>query len=912
MAPGQVLRTVLREAGVHSVKKGCDAGDCGACSVLVDGEPVHSCIWPAHRLDGRAVTTAAGLGTVGHPHPVQQAFVDAAGFQCGFCTAGMVVTASTLTEADHDDLPRLLKGNLCRCTGYRAIGDAICGVANTTTPAAGTAVGQSTTAPAALRVVTGGEEYTLDFRSPTKLLHLAVLGSPHPHARVVSIDVSAAEAMPGVHAVLTHHDSPATLFSTGRHEDREDDPDDSLVIDPVLRFRGQRVAAVVAESVREARLALEAVVVEYELLPAVFDPEQARRPGAPLLHGEKTSEVSRIAFPERNTVAAMHGETGDVEAALAAADVTVEGTWRTQRVSHAALETHATRGWLDDDGRLVLRTSSQVPFLVRDEVAHVFGLPQESVRVFTKRVGGGFGGKQELLTEDLVTLAVLRTGRAVQYEMSRDDEFTVVPTRHPMRVRVRLGATRDGLLTAMHVDQLMDTGAYGNHGIGVMYHSVHESTSVYRCENKRVDAESVYTNNLPSGAFRGYGLGQVVFGVESAMDELARELGLDPFELRRRNVVVPGDPMVVTDPDEETDLLYGSYGLDQCLDLVERALATPSDDPAVTAADVVPEGPSWSVGTGMALAMIATMPPRGHFADTSVALRPDGGYDVAVGTAEFGNGTTTVHGQLVATVLGTTPDRVTIRQSDTDVARYDTGAFGSAGVVVAGKALLAAAQKLRAAMVERALDLTGGAASVVDGGPLPEVVTGGVVVTRASRTPGGDPEHVVVDAGQLLAAGPLSADGSHDGTPRSVAFNVHAFRVAVDRSTGEVRMLRSIQAADAGTVLNPEQLRGQVEGGTAQAIGTALYEEVLLDEEGRVTTTALRNYRVPKFSDVPRTEVLFAATHDDLGPLGAKSMSEAPYNPVAPALANAIRDALGVRPYELPMSRDRLWRLARG
>jgi putative selenate reductase molybdopterin-binding subunit len=215
-------------------------------------------------------------------------------------------------------------------------------------------------------------------------------------------------------------------------------------------------------------------------------------------------------------------------------------------------------------------------------------------------------------------------------------------------------------------------------------------------------------------------------------------------------------------------------------------------------------------------------------------------------------------------------------------------------------------------MVERALDLTGGAASVVDGGSLPEVVTGGVVVTRASRTPGGDPEHVVVDAGQLLAAGPLSADGSHDGTPRSVAFNVHAFRVAVDRSTGEVRMLRSIQAADAGTVLNPEQLRGQVEGGTAQAIGTALYEEVLLDEEGRVTTTALRNYRVPKFSDVPRTEVLFAATHDDLGPLGAKSMSEAPYNPVAPALANAIRDALGVRPHELPMSRDRLWRLARG
>ena len=904
VAPGQVLRTVLREAGVHGVKKGCDAGDCGACSVLVDGDPVHSCIWPAHRLDGRVVTTAAGLGTPEHPHPVQQAFVDAAGFQCGFCTAGMVVTASTFTEADRDDLPRLLKGNLCRCTGYRSVGDAICGVSNTATPAAGTAVGQSAKAPAGLRVATGTEEYTLDFRTPTKLLHLAVLGSPHAHARVVSIDATAAEAMPGVHAVLTHHDSPATLFSTGRHEDREDDPDDSLVLDPVLRFRGQRVAAVVAESVRDARLALDALVVEYELLPAVFDPEEARRPGAPLLHGEKTSEASRIAFPERNTVAAMHGETGDVEAALAAADVTVEGTWQTQRVSHAALETHATRGWLDDDGRLVLRTSSQVPFLVRDEVAHVFGLPEDRVRVFTKRVGGGFGGKQELITEDLVTLAVLRTGRAVQFEFSREDEFTVAPTRHPMRVRVRLGASADGVLTAMHVDQLMDTGAYGNHGIGVMYHSVHESTSVYRCANKRVDAESVYTNNLPSGAFRGYGLGQVVFGVESAMDELARRLGLDPFELRRRNVVVPGDAMVVTDPDEETDLLFGSYGLDQCLDLVEQALAGPSDDPAVAAVDVVPDGPTWSVGTGMALAMIATMPPRGHFADTSVELRADGGYDIGVGTAEFGNGTTTVHAQIVASALGTTPDRVSIRQSDTDVARYDTGAFGSAGVVVAGKALLAASLKLRAAMAERALEAAGGAAPVHDGAAAPEVVDGGVVVHRASGP-------VLVGVDRLLADGPLRADGSHDGTPRSVAFNVHGFRVAVDRATGEVRMLRSVQAADAGTVLNPEQLRGQVEGGTAQAIGTALYEEVVLDGEGRVLTSAFRNYRVPKFSDVPRTEVLFASTHDELGPLGAKSMSEAPYNPVAPALANAIRDALGVRPHELPMSRDRLWRLAR-
>jgi CO/xanthine dehydrogenase Mo-binding subunit/aerobic-type carbon monoxide dehydrogenase small subunit (CoxS/CutS family) len=905
--PGQVLRTLLREHGVTSVKKGCDAGDCGACSVLLDGVPVHSCITPAHRLEGRVVTTAAGLGTPEQPHPVQRAFAEAPGFQCGFCTAGYVVTASALDDDRLADRHRALKGNICRCTGYRAIEDALDGVRNTTCASAGEAVGTSVVAPAAMRIVTGSEEYTLDVRRTEALLHLAVLGSPHPHARIVSIDTSAAEALPGVHLVLTHHDDPGVLFSTGRHDSRLDDPDDTRVLDRVLRFRGQRVAAVVADSVRVAERACALLRVEYELLPSVHDVDTARGPSAPLLHGDKTTAEHRIAEPGRNVVAALHGETGDVEAALASAAATVEGTWTTGRVSHAALETHATRGSLDRDGRLVLRTATQVPFLVRDEIAHVFGLDPSRVRVVAKRVGGGFGGKQEMLTEDLVTLAVLRTGRSVQYEFSRRDEFTIAPTRHPMRVRVRLGAEASGRLTAMHVDQVMDTGAHGNHGVGVMFHSVSESVAVYRCPAKRVDAESVYTNNLPSGAFRGYGLGQVVFAIESAMDELARRLDLDPFELRRRNVVVPGDPLVVTDPDEQDDLRWeGSYGLDQCLDLVEDALRAPL--PEVPAMDGPPLDPptadgsgDWAYGTGIALAAIATMPPRGHHAHATVEATTDGRYRIGVGTAEFGNGTTTVHTQLVATALGTTPDRVDVHQSDTDAAQYDTGAFGSAGVVVAGKALFAAAEDLREQLTARALRIVAAHTPRAASGPLGpavEVLPGGVRV--------GDE---VVGHAELLAEGPLVAHGSHDGTPRSLAFTVHGARVAVHRPTGEVRVLHSVQAVDAGTVLNPEQLRGQVEGGAAQAMGSALYEEVVLDDTGRVTTDAFRSYRVPKISDVPRTEVRFAVTHDPLGPLGAKSMSEAPYNPVAPAVANAVRDAIGVRPYRLPMTRDRVWAL---
>ena len=850
-SPSQCLRTYLRDHGHFEVKKGCDTGDCGACSVLVDGTPVHSCVYPAFRASGHEVTTVAGLGTPDEPHPMQRRFLDAAGFQCGFCTAGMITTTSALTPEQLDDLPEHLKGNLCRCTGYRSITDALAGAVNV--KKAGGA-GDSVGAPAGMRVVTGTEQYTMD-HAPEGLLHMAVLRSPVPHARIASIDTVAAEAIAGVRLVLTHHDGPSVPFSTARHEDRTDDPDDSLVLDDTVRFVGQRVAAVVADTAALAEKACGLIHVEYAELAAVFDPEDARMAGAPLVHGDKVADA-RIADASRNLVAELHGGVGDVDAGLSEAresgGAVVGGRWTTQRVQHAHLETHGSTGWRDEAGRLVIRTSSQVPFLVREELCHVFGLDRGQVHVFTRRVGGGFGGKQEMLTEDLVALAVLRLGQPVRYEFSRADEFTSAPCRHPFRVDATVAAGPDGILTALAVDVLLDAGAYGNHSPGVMFHGCGESVTVYRCPNKRVDAEAVYTNGIPSGAFRGYGLGQVIFAVESALDELAQRLDVDPYELRRRNVVVPGDPFVDSHVADD-DLMYGSYGLDQCLDLVQRAMD--SDDGAPP-----PDGPQWRVGEGMAVAMIATIPPRGHFADASVSLEADGDFTVSVGTAEFGNGTSTVHAQIVASEFGVGADRVRLRQSDTDATVYDTGAFGSAGTVVAGLAVQAACHDLRSAL-----------------GATPDVR-------------------------------PLVGHGRHDGTPRSVAFNVQAFRVAVNVETGVVRILRSVHAADAGVVMNPEQCRGQVEGGVAQAIGTALYEEMRTGPDGGVTTKELRNYHIPQLADVPITEVYFADTHDALGPFGAKSMSESPYNPVAPALANAIARACGARLHQLPMTPARVWR----
>jgi CO/xanthine dehydrogenase Mo-binding subunit/aerobic-type carbon monoxide dehydrogenase small subunit (CoxS/CutS family) len=883
--PGQCLRTFLRDLGCFGVKKGCDAGDCGACTVMVDGDPVHSCLFPAYRAKGRAVTTIEGLAKNGALHPVQEAFLQAQGFQCGFCTPGMVITAASLNQSQRQDLDWALKGNICRCTGYGAIESAIRGVRQTEQAAAGAACGKSVSAPAARAVVTGAARYTMDY-APPGLLHLKLLRSPHAHARITAIRKDDALAVPGVRAVLTYEDCPKKFYSTARHEDERADPDDTLLLDNIVRFIGQRVAAVVADSEAAAEAGCRKLVVEYELLPAVLDPDAAMRPGAPVIHDKGPD--SRIGNPQRNIAGEIHGHVGDVDAAFAAADAIYEGTYVTQRVQHAHLETHCAIGWLDEAGRLTLRTSSQTPFLTRRALAHLFDLDPAKVRVFCERIGGGFGAKQEMLVEDIVALAVLETGRPVKLEFTREEQFIGATTRHPMRVRIKAGARRDGVLTAMEMAVLSNTGAYGNHGFAVLNHACGEVFGVYRCANKKIDGYAVYTNTVPAGAFRGYGLPQTNFAVESAMDELARRLDIDPIDFRLRNVVKPGDAMISTGSEEGHDVEFGSYGLDQCLALVKDAIergggltAPPSDD--------------WLVGQGVALGMIDTVPPFGHFADASVRLRDDGVYQLVVGTAEFGNGTSTVHRQIAATVLGATMDGIHVLQADTDNGGHDTGAYGSTGTVVAGRATQLACEALRAEILKFAAAEAGGAAeewSLTDG---------------AATRPGRRMPLAELAASARAQGRDLTASGRSNGTPRSVAFNVQAFRLAVNKRTGAIKILRSVHAADAGRVINPMQCRGQVEGGVAQSLGAALYEEMMIDATGRVTNPTLRNYHLPQFGDVPRTEVLFADTTDTIGPFGAKSMSESPYNPINAAIGNALADATGIRFCQTPFKPDRIF-----
>lgn len=882
--PGQCLRTFVRSLGWHGVKKGCDAGDCGACTVWLDGDPVHSCITPAFRAEGRQVTTIEGLGTPENLHPMQRQFRDAPGFQCGFCTAGMIMTATTFTDEQKQNLPRALKGNLCRCTGYRAIEDAVNGVIGIEEALPGAAIGTSVAAPAGTDVVTGRAEYTMDTEIEG-MLFLKVLHSPHAHARIVSIDKTAALAVPGVYRVYTWEDVPRKRFNTALHTDHLVDPDDTMILDNVMRFVGQRVVAVLADSVAAAEEGCRLVDVSYEVLPAVFDPEQAMSDDAPQLH---SSQDPFIRDPKHNVLIELHSEIGSVAAGFAEADVIHEATYFTPRVQHAHLETHGSITWMED-GRLHVRTSSQSPSICKLKLSYLFDLRPDQLRVFCKRVGGGFGGKQEAISEDLAALATLDTSRPVCFEYTREEEFTTASPRHPMRITVKLGAKSDGTLTAFQFRNVSNTGAYGNHGSETLF-AGGAALMQYRCPNKKFDAWAVYTNTVPSGALRGYGMTQPTFAAESAMTELAIALDMDPMELRRRNVIRPGDALlaIVEQPD---DVTFTEDGLTACIDVVDAALHR--------SADGHPLGPDWLIGTGAASSIHETAPPTDHISEAWATLRDDGSYEIAVGTVEFGEGTSTAHVQIAATALATTPSRVHLVQSDTDRTGFDTGAFASAGLSVAGNAVHKASTALRDSILRFA------------------AVHMGVDVGSCSM----DRDGVKCGDGrlgltELLAAAHerrvrFSVSRKAYGSPRSLSSNAHGFRIAVHRITGEIRILYSVHATDAGVVINPAQVRGQIEGGVAQAIGFALTENYHVDENGAMANPNLRNYRIPTFADVPHTEIHLVESSDSVGPLGAKGIAESNVNPVAPALANALHDATGVRYRELPFTPERIYRQLR-
>ena len=881
--PGQCLRTFLRDLEVFGVKKGCDAGDCGACTVWIDGKPFHSCLVPAFRGEGRKITTIEGLaqtcGDGADMHPVQKAFCEAQAFQCGYCAAGMVMTVASLSPEQHEDLPHALKGNLCRCTGYRSIEDALHGRSNIEEDVAGKALGASLPNPFSDAILTGKAHYTMDIAVPG-LLHLKVLRAPHAHARITGIDKTKALAVPGVVAVYTWEDVPRRLYSTALHEDHLVDPDDTYMLDNVVRFAGQRIAAVVAETEGAAEAGCRALHVDYELLPAVFDPVDAMAPGAPLLHDKD------VLTDNGNIYCDLHGEIGNVAKGFAEADVVHEATYSTSRVQHVHLETHGSIAWQGEDKRWHVRTSSQGPFAAQKKLCYLMGLRTRDLHVFTDRVGGGFGGKQEMISEDLVLFATMKLGRPVKWEWTREEEFIGATTRHQMTTTVKIGAKKDGTLTALDVRVVSNTGAYGNHGSETLAAAMASPIAAYRCENKKGVGYAVYTNMVPGGGFRGYGASQTTFAIECAIDDLARKLDIDPMTMRRKNVVRPGDN-IESIWKEPSDASFGSYGIDECLDTVERELAKGNGVEK-------PAGEDWAAGTGVALAMLECGPPTEHRSAAEMRLQADGGYHLAVGSCEMGNGIATAHQQIAASIVGVRARDIHVVIADTDRTPYDTGTFASTGTVVAGKAVHLTAEAMREDILDFASRHTGAdrANCRLDNDA---VICGNKRVPLAElHAAGAKVEHRFTVARKAYLS------------PRTIAFNVQGVRLAVHRVTGEIRILHSVHAADIGRPINPMQCRGQLDGAITMGYGWALTENMVHDD-GHMVNAQIRNYRIPAWADAPRTDLFLAGTVDAIGPLGAKSQGECAINPVAPAVSNALADATGVRFAHLPFTPDRLF-----
>ena len=652
------------------------------------------------------------------------------------------------------------------------------------------------------------------------------------------------------------------------------------MLDNVARFAGQRIAAVVAESEGAAEAGCRALEVDYEILPAVFDPVQAMEPSAPVLHQKD------VITSTGNIFCTLEGEIGDVAKGFKEADAVHEMTYSTSRVQHVHLETHGSIAWKGDDNRWHVRTSSQAPFAARTKLAYLMGIPARDLHVFTERVGGGFGGKQEMISEDLVLFATMKLGRPVKWEWTREEEFIGATTRHQMTTKVRIGAKKDGTLTALDVQVVSNTGAYGGHGSETLAASMGSPLAAYRCDNKKGVGHAVYTNMVPAGGFRGYGASQTTFAIECALDELARLLAMDPFAMRRKNVVKPGDN-VESIWKEPSDSSFGSYGITECLDIVERELAKGNGV-------AKPDGADWAEGTGVALAMMDCGPPTEHRSGAAMSLLADGTYHLAVGSSEMGNGITTAHKQIAASIVGVRAGDIDIINADTDRTPYDTGTYASTGTVVAGKAVHVTAEALRQDILDFASRHTGTDRDKCQ-------VDNDAVVCGNKR----------ISLSELFAAGAKVGHRFEVSrraylSPRTIAFNVQGVRLAVHRVTGEIRILHSVHAADIGFPINPMQCRGQLDGAIAMGYGWALSENMVHDE-GHMVNPQLRNYRIPAFADTPRTDIFFADTHDTIGPLGAKSQGECGINPVAPAIANALVDATGMRFAHLPFTPDRLY-----
>jgi CO/xanthine dehydrogenase Mo-binding subunit len=733
--------------------------------------------------------------------------------------------------------------------------------------------------------VAAATAYAADWAMPG-MLHAAVLRSPYPSARIVKLETAGAARMPGVAVVLTAKDVPRNTLST-------DVPGQTTSVGPLratlhvlaherVRHQGEPVALVAAETLEQARAAAEAIEVEYEALPGVFSPEAALAPGAPRVH------------EAGNLLAHWRIARGDLAAAFACAAVVVEGDYATQLVDAAYLEPEAGVAWIDADGVITIRVSTQVIEHFRD-VAEALQVPQNRVRVIGAYLGGGFGGKEDVTVEVYLGLLALKTGRPVKMVWTRAESLLARAKRHPYRMRYRTGALASGEIVAQRIELLADAGAYAYLSALVLLYSTVTAAGPYRVPAIEVEARAAYTNNVPTSAMRGFGAMQTVFAYESQLDRLARELRLDPVAVRRVNALRRGDRLPVGQVVETHVALP---------ELAERAWAA-------LGAPTPPRAPHVRVGRGLA----CNFQPYGRivwlhdWASAWVGFEMDGSLVVRCGVPDVGGGQASSLAQIAAEVLGVDFDRVAVHIADSALTPLAGTTTASRQLYMSGNAVLKAARELRAQILAVAAPLLG----VVDATTLD--IADGAVVARDGRTlelaevlrqcarAGVPRSHLAVY--HAPAGEPVDlATGSGKVFP-DYTFGAHAAEVEVDTETGAVRVLKYAAAHDVGRAINPQSVEGQIQGGAVQGLGYGLMEEVIADE-GINLTTSFASYLIPSAADVPDVEPIVVESGEGLGPFGARGIGEPPIGPPAAAVANAIADATGARVTRLPLTAERV------
>ncbi|WP_099824595.1 molybdopterin-dependent oxidoreductase [Oceaniglobus indicus] len=878
-APGERLSYSLRERlGARDVKVGCNAGDCGACTVLVDGAPVCACLMPTQQAAGRAVDTLTGVLDTDEGRALVQSFQDHQAAQCGICTPGMMVSAVALLREvprpSEDQVTDALAGVLCRCTGYRKIIDAVRGLP--AGPMGAGQVGQTIRRLDGAAKVEGREAFGDDV-APLDALVMRIVRSPHPRAAFAFGDLDALVAdTPGLEAVLTAADVPGRN-AFGVIPAFVDQP---VFAERETRYRGEAVAAVIGSPAAMAAFDMADFPVTWTPLDHVLDVTDAKADGAPLLHVGRDGNLMTGGFVA----------CGDAEAALARADIVVDGHFRSGFVEHAYIEPEAGFARMVGE-RVEIHACTQAPVMDQEGVAGILGWPKSRVRIVPTAVGGGFGSKLDLSVQPFLALGALKTGKAVRITYSRTESMQSTTKRHPSDLRVRIGATSDGTLCGMAFDGDFNTGAYASWGPTVANRVPVHASGPYRIADYRAEARGIHTHNPPSGAFRGFGVPQSAIAQECLFDDLAEALGMDALEFRALNALQNGQPTVCGQVFDQ------GVGIGACFDALRPAWDRAKAECAAfnAASETVRRGVGlaggWYGCGNTSLPNPSTI---------KAGIKADGTITLHQGAMDIGQGANTVIAQIFAQAVGLPVTQLHLVGADTDVTPDAGKTSASRQTFVTGAAAKLSGEAMRAAIL-KLCNAPETAQIALDRDGL-HVTSGDVTHDIALDRIEADAEGYVIRSCETYDPPTKPLDENGQGVPYAqFGYAAHLAVVEVDLRLGTVKPLHFTAAHDVGQAINPLLVEGQVQGGIAQGLGMALMEEYL---PGR--TENLHDYLIPTIGDIPPIETLIVEDPDAHGPYGAKGLGEHVLIPTAPALLNAIRNATGVRIRQVPVTPSRM------